>query len=85
MKKRIDFDSGLIKTFIKQFVHAGFYLYEDRSKTKRSDKGNQVFYDLFKEEQKYREVILITGNIKDFPKEKGIVTPKEAIERIEIV
>ena len=43
------------------------------------DEDDKMFYELFKTG---RIDYLITGNIKHFPKEKKIVTPREFLERI---
>ena len=43
------------------------------------DETDKKFYEVFKfGKAKY----LITGNIKHFPKEKGLVTPKEFFENL---
>ena len=48
-------------------------------KIKFDDSDDKKFYELYKNE---KIDYLITGNIKHFPKENGIITPRNFIENI---
>lgn len=41
------------------------------------DPKDRVFYEVVLEERKFEEAYLVTGNIKHFPIETFIVTPKK--------
>ncbi|MDR0585773.1 MAG: hypothetical protein LBG26_00885 [Treponema sp.] len=45
---------------------------------KFADEDDKIFYELYKSGE---AIFLITGNIKHFPKEKNIITPREFIEK----
>jgi predicted nucleic acid-binding protein len=42
-----------------------------------TDEDDRIFYELYKSSE---SDFLITGNIKHFPKERNIITPREFIE-----
>ena len=42
-----------------------------------------VFYEIVMEKRKHNEAFLITGNIKHFPAEPYIVTPREMLTILE--
>ena len=48
-----------------------------------SDTEDVVFYEVVMEKRKTDEAWLVTGNIKHFPKEPFIVTPREMLDIIE--
>ena len=49
------------------------------------DPKDRVFYEVVLEERKTEEAYLVTGNIKHFPIESYIVTPREMLTIIEMI
>jgi putative PIN family toxin of toxin-antitoxin system len=67
-----------LKNLIIDFIDKeGEYTIAEPKNIKFEDEDDKKFYELYKNED---NSYLITGNKKHFPKEKGIVTPKEFIE-----
>lgn len=46
------------------------------------DPNDRVFYEVVMEERKERDAYLVTGNIKHFPNEPFIVTPRKMLDII---
>lgn len=46
------------------------------------DPKDRVFYEVVREKRKSDDAYLVTGNIKHFPKERFIVTPREMMDII---
>ena len=44
------------------------------------DPKDRVFYEVVMEERKTEDAYLVTGNIKHFPAEKFVVTPREMLD-----
>jgi putative PIN family toxin of toxin-antitoxin system len=68
-----------IKVVLEFMGNDGEYTISIPQNVKFADEDDRMFYELYKS----GEVdFLITGNIKHFPKEKNILTPREFIEII---
>ena len=67
--------STLVINFIR---NEGLFLIANPIPTKFIHKDDKKFYELFKSGD---ADFLVTGNIRHFPRENGIVTPKTFIER----
>ena len=46
------------------------------------DPKDRVFYEVLMESRKSTEAVLVTGNIKHFPSEEYILTPREMLNRL---
>jgi putative PIN family toxin of toxin-antitoxin system len=78
-RKKFKIDKESIKVVSEFIRNDGEYAISIPQNAKFVDEDDRVFYELHKS----GEVdFLITGNIKHFPKEKNIVTPREFIEII---
>ena len=67
---------------ISSLEETGFYVDADEINIELPDQNDRVFYEVVMEVRKEDETYLVTGNIKHFPKETFIVTPKEMLEII---
>jgi putative PIN family toxin of toxin-antitoxin system len=77
-RKDFKFTGETINDMMDYFRSDGEFINSEYSNVKFIDETDKKFYEVFKSgEARY----LITGNIKHFPKENGIVNPKEFIER----
>jgi putative PIN family toxin of toxin-antitoxin system len=68
-----------IKVVLGFITNYGEYILSTPQNVKFDDEGDKIFYDLYKSG---KANFLITGNIKHFPKENNILTPREFIEII---
>ena len=70
-------DSGNIRRFIDLLRSIGFSFEPRLSVIKLQDEDDRIFYDTAKESGS----VLISGNIKHYPKEPFIVQPADFLER----
>lgn len=60
----------------------GVYINEETIDIDLPDPKDRVFYEVVMEERKDKDAYLVTGNIKHFPTEPFIVTPRQMIDII---
>jgi putative PIN family toxin of toxin-antitoxin system len=74
---KFNLNKELINSVIDFVKYEGKYIIAEPQNIKFQDEDDKVFYALYKSgEIDY----LITGNTKDFPKDKNIITPRKFIE-----
>lgn len=71
------FNLEIIYNMIEQFKLRGEYVNALLNKENFTDETDKKFYEVYK--SGYADY-LITGNIRHFPKEKGIVTPRDFLD-----
>jgi putative PIN family toxin of toxin-antitoxin system len=76
-KSKFNFNNVLVDEFLNFVKENGEYIIAEPQKIKFSDADDKMFYDVYKSSN---ATCIITGNKRHFPKEKGIITPREYIE-----
>ena len=76
-RKEFCFEGEIINNLINYLRHDGEYINAEFAKTKFVDTADKKFYEVYKSG---KVSYLITGNIKHFPKEKAIITPREFMQ-----
>ena len=76
-RKDFGFNAETVNDLIDFFKHEGEFISAEHEKIKFHDAADKKFYEVFKSAKAH---YLITGNTKHFPKEKGIVTPRDFLE-----
>jgi uncharacterized protein len=75
-RNEFGFSKEIINDLINYFKHDGEFVNSEYIKRKFPDEADKKFYEVYKSgEAEY----LITGNVKHFPKEDSIITPKDFI------
>lgn len=82
MRKKFGFGSEIVNEFIKQLDRVGLYVDAEQIEIDLPDLKDKVFYEIVMEKRKTDDAYLVTGNIKHFPKETFIVTPREMLTLI---
>jgi putative PIN family toxin of toxin-antitoxin system len=78
-REKFKINKESIKVVLEFMKSDGEYIISIPQNVRFTDEDDRIFYELYKS----GEVdFLITGNIKHFPKEKNILTPREFIEII---
>ncbi len=72
----------IVDNLIQTLEYYGEYIKPERLNIDLPDPKDVIFYEVVMEKRKENEAYLITGNIKHFPKEYFIVTPREMLEII---
>lgn len=80
-RKEFGFRKEKIEKFINDFLDIAIKVNEKQINILIYDEKDIPFYNVY-ETIKSDNTFLITGNVKDFPKEKNIVTPKEFIDNV---
>lgn len=83
-RKKFRFAEQEVKAVIDVIKYRGLFVAADPIDTAgMPDLDDVVFYAVVMEKRKETDAYLVTGNIKHFPKEPFIVTPKEMLDIIE--
>ena len=76
-RENFGFNEEIISGLINFIKDTGEYTSADPLNTKFSDESDKKFYEVFKTAN---ADYLITGNKKHFPKDKGIISPREFLD-----
>lgn len=72
----------IINGVIDEIERLGVYVDSEELDIELIDPKDRIFYEVVMEERKSEDAYLVTGNIKHFPVETYIVTPREMIDII---
>ena len=76
-REKMHFSDETIYDTVYLMVDKGIYINDvERAKKELKDKGDIPFFEV-KESSRELDTYLVTGNLKDFPDDKAIITPKE--------
>lgn len=78
-RKEFGFDEQTVNDVMDFIKHEGKYINANHQKVKMPDETDKKFFEVFKSG---KAQYLVTGNLKHFPKDKSIVTPKEFIQDV---
>lgn len=81
-RPKFGLDEDTIKDIIDSLENVGFYVDAETIDIDLPDPKDRFFYEVVMEERKEEEAYLVTGNIKHFPNEPFIVTPKRMLDII---
>jgi len=79
--KKYNFDATAFNDFISFIKATGFLLNPVASSVHFADEDDRIFYDTAKQSN----AILVTGNIKHFPKEQSVMLPDKYIQKMTVV
>lgn len=82
-RPKFHFDKQRINIIIDGLVQRAVIVDAEVIDVKLPDPKDVVFYEIVMEKRKHNEAFLITGNIKHFPLESYIVTPREMLTILE--
>ena len=82
MREKFHLNTEIVNDLIQTLEYYGEYIKPERLNIDLPDPKDVIFYEVVMGKRKENEAYLITGNIKHFPKEYFIVTPREMLEII---
>ena len=82
-RPKFHFDNEKIDIIIDGLVKRGIFVDAGDTDICLPDPKDVVFYEIVMEKRKNDEAFLVTGNIKHFPTEPYIVTPREMLTILE--
>ena len=74
--------ANIIQNIIEEFKHCGIYIDAEELDVNLPDPKDRVFYEVVMEERKSEDAYLVTGNIKHFPVQPFVVTPRQMMDII---
>lgn len=83
-RPKFNFNMEKVKIVIDGLIKRGFFVDADKLDIELPDPKDAMFYEIVMEKRKNTEAFLVTGNIKHFPKEPFIVTPREMLTILEM-
>ena len=83
LRKKFHFPKEAVYTVLESLQEQGISIDAGKLDIEMPDAKDVVFYEVIIEKRKKDSAYLVTGNIKHFPKEPFVVTPKEMLEILE--
>lgn len=78
-RPKLNFSGHKVNEVLNEFVKRGLSVVVEQSNIPMVDESDRKFYDVFKA----CKAVLITGNMKHFPKESFILTAAEFLDAVE--
>ena len=82
MRDKFHLTKDIVNDVIQALVEQGEYIDTENMDYVLPDPKDVVFYAIVMEKRKEEDAYLVTGNIKHFPQEPFVVTPKEMMDII---
>lgn len=82
LRPKFHFTDKIVSEVIEAIKRCAIFADEERIDIELPDPKDRVFYEVVMEQRKSLDAYLVTGNIKHFPVEPYVVTPKEMMDII---
>lgn len=82
MRDKFHLSKEIVDDVIQTLEEQGEYIDTDNMDYELPDMKDVIFYAIVMEKRKDEDAYLVTGNIKHFPREHYVVTPKEMMDII---
>ncbi len=82
LRPKFHFTDKIVSEVIEAIKGRAIFADEERIDIELPDPKDRVFYEVVMEQRKSSDAYLVTGNIKHFPVETYVVTPKEMMDII---
>lgn len=81
-RPKFKFTKDIIDTVVNEIERLGVYIDAPELEIELPDPKDRVFYEVVMEERNAEDAYLVTGNLKHFPEEPFIVTPRQMVDII---
>lgn len=81
-RPKFKFPKDIIDTIVSEIERLGIYIDAPELEIELPDPKDRVFYEVVMEERNTEDAYLVTGNLKHFPEEPFVVTPRQMIDII---
>ena len=82
MREKFHLNTKIVDNLIQTLEYYGEYIEPERLNIELPDPKDMIFYEVVMEKQKKNITYLVTGNLKLFPSEPFIVSPRQLINII---
>ncbi len=79
-RPKFNFNQDLVGTVLEELTSKALFVEEDHFDEKYIDPKDIVFYEVTMTAQKENGAYLVTGNIRHYPKQVFIVTPRQMLD-----
>ena len=79
MREKFHLNTEIVNDLIQTLEYYGEYIEPERLNIELPDPKDIIFYEVVMEKKKENMTYLVTGNLKHFPAEPFIVTPRQLI------
>jgi putative PIN family toxin of toxin-antitoxin system len=80
LRKKFHFPESVVDAILDNLAAQAFFINEEKLDVNLADPKDVVFYEVVMEERKNQDAFLVTGNLKHFPVERFIVTPRQFLD-----
>lgn len=80
LRKKFHFPEGVVDAILDNLAAQAVFINEEKLDVNLPDPKDVVFYEVVMEERKNQDAFLVTGNLKHFPVERFIVTPRQFLD-----
>ena len=80
LRKKFHFPESVVDTILDNLAAQAVFINEEKLDVNLPDPKDVVFYEVVMEERKNQDAFLVTGNMKHFPVERFIVTPRQFLD-----
>ncbi len=82
LRKKFNFDVDEVDDVLTRLFNVGIYIEGESVDISLPDEKDRVFYEVVMDIRKDEESYLVTGNLRHFPTEPFIVTPRQMLDII---
>ncbi len=80
LRKKFHFPESVVDVILDNLAAQAVFINEEKLDVNLPDPKDVVFYEVVMEERKKQDAFLVTGNLKHFPVERFIVTPRQFLD-----
>lgn len=80
LRKKFHFPEIVVDAILDNLAAQAVFINEEKLDVNLPDPKDVVFYEVVMEERKKQDAFLVTGNLKHFPVERFIVTPRQFLD-----
>lgn len=80
LRKKFHFPEIVVDAILDNLAAQAVFINEEKLDVNLPDPKDVVFYEVVMEERKNQDAFLVTGNLKHFPVDRFIVTPRQFLD-----
>ena len=80
LRKKFHFPESVVDAILDNLAAQAVFINEEKLDVNLPDPKDVVFYEVVMEKRKNQDAFLVTGNLKHFPVERFIVTPRQFLD-----
>lgn len=81
-RPKFHLSESIVRSVVDEIGRFGMYIDAQKLDVSLPDPKDRVFYEVVLEERKAEDAYLVTGNLKHFPAERYVVTPRQMLDII---